>query len=409
MKIKKITAGLLAALTLLCATGCDAAERSSEKSEKTSKSESASGGAASVNPEAAMPEKDFVSSTDGSARVTVDGTKFMVGDKEIWFNGVNAPWDKWNDFGGGFNFEYWNDHFSELHESGVNAARIWICCNGDVGMLISPDGTFEGATTAHWEDLDDLMLLAEQYHIYIMATVQSFDHYKDANNNYKAWRTLIQDEEKVDQYVDNYIVPLVKRYDSSDYFWSVDLCNEPDWVVENDECGKLEWVYLQSYYAKACAAIHENSDVLVTVGMGMIKYNSDAHNGNKISDKELQSFVAEDSGYDSSLAYVDFYSTHWYSWMKPNWGIIYEKTPTDFGLDGTKPAVIGEMPAVSADAEYYNVTDAYEKAYNNGYNGVFAWKSSGSDDGCGLWTDIQPAIEKMMSICSDKIFPLNDK
>lgn len=419
MKIAKITAAALAALMLMCSTACSGSSDSSSesKSGSTEKSDSsaAGGSASSDNPEAAMPEKDFVSNTDGSARVTVDGTKFMVGDKEIWFNGVNAAWDKWNDFGGGFNFEFWNDHFSKLHEAGVNSARIWIVCNGEVGMLISPDGSFEGATTAHWEDLDDLMLLAEQYHIYVMATVQSFDNFKDDEGvnddeeKFREWRTLIQDDEKTDQFVDNYIVPLVKRYDSSDYFWSVDLCNEPDWIVENDECGKLDWLYLESYYAKASAAIHANSDVLVTVGMGMIKYNSDNQMGNKISDAELSSLIKDNEKYDSSLAYVDFYSTHWYSWMISSWGVMYEQTPEEYGLDGTKPAVIGEMPALSSDNASYDVIKAYEEAYNNGYNGVFAWKSSGGDDGCGLWEDIKPAIDNMMTICPDKIFPLGDK
>ena len=331
----------------------------------------------------------------------------MVGDKELWLNGVNAPWDKWNDFGGGFNFEFWQDHFQKLHNSGVNAARIWIICNGDVGMAISADGTFDGATTAHWEDLDNLFYLAEQYQIYIMATVQSFDNFKDQNQNYQAWRTLIQDSDKTDMFVDNYIVPLVQRYGKSDYFWSVDLCNEPDWIVENEECGKLDWPYLEQYYAKAAAAIHANSDVLVTVGLGMIKYNSDSQQGNKISDSELQNVLSGDK-YDKSLAYVDFYSTHWYTWMQGMWGYPFSESPTDFGLDGTKPCVIGECPAVASDSDF-DITSAYEDAYNNGWNGVFAWKTSGQDDGCGLWQDIQPAIEKMAGICEDKIFPNGKK
>ena len=143
---------------LVSTAGCG---DSSSSSKADNASSSASGGAGTsyytpVVPEAAMPEKDYETTTDGSARVTVDGTKFMVGDKELWLNGVNAPWDKWNDFGGGFNFEFWQDHFQKLHNSGVNAARIWVVCNGDVGMLISADGTFDGATTAHWEDLDNL-------------------------------------------------------------------------------------------------------------------------------------------------------------------------------------------------------------------------------------------------------------
>lgn len=409
MKVKQWLASSLAVLMLVSTAGCG---DSSSSSKADNASSSASGGAGtsdytSVVPDAAMPEKDYETTTDGSAKVTVDGTKFMVGDKELWLNGVNAPWDKWNDFGGGFNFEFWQDHFQKLHNSGVNAARIWIVCNGDVGMLISADGTFDGATTAHWEDLDNLFYLAEQYQIYIMATVQSFDNFKDSNQNYNAWRALIQDSDKTDRFVDNYIVPFVQRYGKSDYFWSVDLCNEPDWIVENDECGKLDWLCLEQYYAKAAAAIHANSDVLVTVGMGMIKYNSDSQQGNKISDSELQSVLSGDK-YDKSLAYVDFYSTHWYTWMQGMWGYPFGESPTDFGLDGTKPSVIGECPAVASDSDF-DITSAYEEAYNNGWNGVFAWKTSGQDDGCGLWLDIQPAIEKMAGICEDKIFPNGKK
>lgn len=409
MKVKQWLASSLAVLMLVSTAGCG---DSSSSSKADNASSSASGGAGTsyytpVVPESAMPEKDYETTTDGSARVTVDGTKFMVGDKELWLNGVNSPWDKWNDFGGGFNFEFWQDHFQKLHNSGVNAARIWVVCNGDVGMLISADGTFDGATTAHWEDLDNLFYLAEQYQIYIMATVQSFDNFKDSNQNYNAWRALIQDSDKTDRFVDNYIVPFVQRYGKSDYFWSVDLCNEPDWIVENEECGKLDWLYLEQYYAKAAAAIHANSDVLVTVGMGMIKYNSDSQQGNKISDSELQSTLSGDK-YDKSLAYVDFYSTHWYTWMQGMWGYPFGESPTDFGLDGTKPSVIGECPAVASDSNF-DITSAYEEAYNNGWNGVFAWKTSGQDDGCGLWLDIQPAIEKMAGICEDKIFPNGKK
>lgn len=400
MKVKQWLASSLAVLMLVSTVGCG-------DNSSSSKAESKATNSSAVVSETAMPEKDYATTTDGSAKVKIDGTKFMVGDKELWFNGVNAPWDKWNDFGGGFNFEFWQDHFQKLHNSGVNAARIWIICNGDVGMAISADGTFDGATTAHWEDLDNLFYLAEQYQIYIMATVQSFDNFKDQNQNYQSWRTLIQDSDKTDMFVDNYIVPLVQRYGKSDYFWSVDLCNEPDWIVENEECGKLDWPYLEQYYAKAAAAIHANSDVLVTVGLGMIKYNSDSQQGNKISDSELQSVLSGDK-YDKSLAYVDFYSTHWYTWMQGMWGYPFSESPTDFGLDGTKPCVIGECPAVASDSDF-DITSAYEDAYNNGWNGVFAWKTSGQDDGCGLWQDIQPAIEKMAGICEDKIFPNGKK
>ena len=401
MKARKLLALLCAAALTV---GCTACSKNTSEDESKNKTESQS----DANDNSGSSENGDILSTpyestcDGSAKVTVSGDKFMVGDSEIWFNGVNTPWNTWNDFGGSFNFGFWQEHFEKLHNSGVNACRIWISCNGDVGMKISPDGSFEGAENAHWEDLDNLFFLAENYQIYIMATVQSFDHYKDTNQNYESWRTLIQSPEKTDEYVDNYIIPLVKRYDVCDYLWSIDLCNEPDWVIENDECGKLDWQGLQEYYAKASSAIHANSDVLVTVGMGMIKYNSDTKGSNIISDSTLQSL---DTGkYDSSLSYVDFWSTHWYSWMIPSWGIMFETPPKDFGLDTSKPSVIGEMPA--KDEKMVSLQNAYETAYYNGYQGVFAWTSNGVDD-CGGWQECEPAVEHMRRICPEKIFPLD--
>lgn len=404
MKAKKLLALLCAAALTASCTACGKDTEKDQSSASESKAETQSQAEGDPAEEGDILSTPYETSCDGSAKVTVSGDKFMVGDSEIWFNGVNTPWNNWNDFGGNFNFGFWQEHFEKLHKSGVNACRIWISCNGDVGMKISPDGSFEGAETVYWEDLDNLFFLAENYQIYVMATVQSFDHYKDTNQNYESWRTLIQSPEKTDEYVDNYIVPLVKRYDSCDYLWSIDLCNEPDWVIENAECGKLDWQGLQEYYAKASSAIHANSDVLVTVGMGMIKYNSDTNGNNIISDTALQSL---DTGkYDSSLAYVDFWSTHWYSWMMSMWGKMFEQTPEEYGLPVDRPTVIGEMPA--SDEKMGALADAYESAYNNGYQGVFAWTSNGVDD-CGGWQDCQPAIEKMMGICENKIFPIGKK
>lgn len=396
MKIKKWLASGLAFMMILSTVSCGNASSSSESDSSTAASSSTA------------EAKGFKTKTDGSKRITVDGTKFLSGGKEIWFNGVNTPWQKWNDFGGGgFDFEFWQDHFRKLHEAGVNCSRVWISCDGTTGMNITADGTFKGVSDQYWTDLDNLFLLAEQYHIYIMATVQSFDNYKDKNKNYKAWRALVQDNTKTNSYVDNFITPLAKRYGSSDYLWSIDLCNEPDWIVENDECGKLDWSYLQQYYAKAAAAIHANSKTLVTVGIGMIKYNSDSEQGNKISNSALEAAMT-DTKYDKSKAYVDFYSTHWYPWMESNWDTPYETTPKDFGLDGTKPCVLGELPARD-DNTSYKLTEVYKGAYKNGWNGVLAWKSSGTDDGCGLWADIEATIKEMATTAGDKIFPLNDQ
>ena len=178
MRLKKAMSAAAAALMMITAVSCGGSDNSSKPLEVDKKLKENAG--------------------SGKAQVVVEGTDFVVGNQKIWINGVNTPWDKWNDFGGGFNFEFWQEHFSKLHEAGVNAARVWIVCDGTTGIDIAEDGTVSGATDQHWKDLDELFSLAETYQIYIMATVQSFDCFKDSNSTYQAWRNMVQDESKTE-------------------------------------------------------------------------------------------------------------------------------------------------------------------------------------------------------------------
>ncbi len=329
-------------------------------------------------------------------RIGIDGTKFTVDGKELWINGVNTPWDNWNDFGGNFEADFWDSHFAELHDAGINATRIWVNCNGMSIVRLRSDGTVQAIDEQHWTDLDKLFELAEKHEIYIMATLLSFDHFKDGNGGCENWRALVQSDEATQSYIDSYVIPFVERYGDSPRLWSIDLMNEPDWVHENAECGQIGWEHLSKFFAKCTAAIHENSDELVTVGLGMVKYNSDKHQGNYVSDEFFKELAGEN-------AYLDFYSPHYYFWQNSFLGYPFEKTPVDFGLDGTKPCVIGECAIVNESGR--TPEQDYENAYNNGWNGVMAWTSNGVDN-CGSLAELMPAVTKMMELAQDKIFPL---
>lgn len=347
--------------------------------------------------EASDGDVSSVSSADyEKKRVTVDGTVFKVDGKELWINGVNTPWQNWNDFGGNFDESFWDSHFAELHEAGVNATRIWVNCNGMSIVRLRSDGTVQAVDEQHWTDLDKLFELAEKHDIYIMATLLSFDHFKDGNTGCDKFRVMVSDDAATQSYIDSYVIPFVERYGSSPSLWSIDLMNEPDWVHENAECGKVGWEDLSKFFAKCSAAIHENSDELVTVGLGMVKYNSDKYEGNYVSDEFLKSLGGEN-------AYLDFYSTHYYFWQNSYMGYPFEQSPVSFGLDGTKPCVIGEAAVKSESGR--TPEEDYENAYNNGWNGVMAWTSNGVDD-CGSLTELMPAVTKMRDMIKDKIFPL---
>ena len=99
MKIRKILSTALAGIMLLCTSACGNSSSSSVK-------------------ELEVDKKLKENAGSSPAQVVVDGTDFKVGDQKLWINGVNTPWDKWNDFGGGFNFEFWQEHFATQQEYG---------------------------------------------------------------------------------------------------------------------------------------------------------------------------------------------------------------------------------------------------------------------------------------------------
>ena len=208
---------------------------------------------------------------------------------------------------------------------------------------------------------------------------------------------MLKDTEKIDSYVNNYVIPFCKRYDDNDYVWSIDLINEPDWVFENDECGKISWECLGDYFARACAAIHENTDdMLVTIGFAIIKYNSDKYEGNYGSDEFLR------SRYDNENAYVDFWSTHYYDWQATWFNCPFLLTAEEFGMDMSKPRVIGECSheGIKALRNIKPIEECYEWAYNNGWNGVLVWTDRDLIDGEGVpqYECAQKAGQKMKEI-----------
>ena len=348
-------------------------------------------------------------------RITIENNEFMVDGKRIWINGTNTPWNKWNDFGGGYDDSWWDKHFAELHNAGINAVRVWINCNNDNDAIgINNSGMISGASGSHWSDLDKFFITAARNQIYIMATLLSHNHFKDEGSRPTAqrWRNMLNSDAACASFAENYTVPFVKRYGDNPWLWSIDLCNEPDWVFEESDCGKIPWERISYFFAVNAAAIHENSSVLVTVGMSFPKYNSDysSYEGNKVSDAFLQNL------YPNKNAYLDFWSQHYYDWVGPWYGVPfyvspYGIKPGGFGLDASKPAVIAECSAKGSKGkttgtENNTIVTDYESAYINGWQGVMPWTSNGVDSNGNL-QDHSPATTYMLAKYQDVIFPFN--
>ena len=115
-----------------------------------------------------------------SARVTVDGTKFVVNGSELWLSGMNAPWQNWNDFDGHMDVDFWEREFKRFRQDKINCVRIWVNCTGESIVDLNSDGSVKSVNEAHWTDLEKLFELARRNEVYVMATLLSFDHFKVA-------------------------------------------------------------------------------------------------------------------------------------------------------------------------------------------------------------------------------------
>lgn len=377
--LKKISAAVIAASIMLTATACGKTEQ-------------------------AVTEQPEESAPAASARVTIDGTKFTVDGKELWINGANTPWQNWNDFNGNMDEQFWEDAFAQLEKDNINCTRIWINCSGENIIRLKTTGEIKEIREGHWTDLDKLFAIAEKHGVYVMATLLSFDHFKEPNSGYDKWRALISSKELTDAFAENYVAEFCKRYGSNEYLFSIDIMNEPDWVHENDECGKLDWENLCYFFGKCAAVIHENSETLVTVGMGMIKYNSDKYDGNYVSDEFLKQLTGNDK------AYLDFYSTHYYVWQKQSWGFPCDKSPVDFGLDETKPCVIGETSNDDEAQTGMSCAAKYKASYDNGWNGIMAWMDPTGEEQRWYRYDLtQEATNAMWEYIPEKIYPNGKK
>ncbi len=341
-------------------------------------------------------------STAGPLDVTIAGSKFQVNGNEIFFNGINTAWQPQSDWsldflGKNFNYTWWNNEFQRYQDNHINLARIWIHGSGNSSPSLNGDGLVTGASAQFWQDMDDLVAIASSKGIYIMPTFWSFDMVKDEGSwYYNQFRDIITDQNKTQWYIEYFLIPFLQRYENEPYVMGYDICNEPEHMWRDANCGYLPRDHVVRFVAMCAAAINTYSAKPVTVGSMWIIFNSDrysgwdSYGGNNYSNASLQ------AQYNNPNAYLDFWSPHWYQWQSSSGPF---ETSIGYWLDnGARPVLIGETPGYNVTPSTHsnccgwNITLAnyYKQSYWNGYAGVCAWKNPHEDDGYGAFATITP-------------------
>jgi len=300
-------------------------------------------------------------------RISVNNNQFIVNGHSIWINGVNTPWNSWNEFGRSFDLNWWLNHFKTLHENSVNCVNVWIFCDGNnPSPVIDQNGLISSPTHEFWADLDKLFEIARTNRIYLMITLITFNHSRHVSPNHEVWQKMYANPINRESFVTEFVIPLLKRFRDNPYFFSIKIGDELEWAWENHNVLKDDVLDL---IARVANAVHENSNVLVCNGLGSgPKYNSHRFRGNLFSDESL--------GKSREGAYLDFYNIHYYDWQDNWFGSPFNNSPRDWSM-AEKPCLIGEYPAKGTSS--YTPLQCLQKAFYHGWQGVMVWTSNGVD------------------------------
>lgn len=320
--------------------------------------------------------------------------RLFGGARPRWLNGINLPWINFGyDFGGETStVDQMESAFSDFRAAGINSVRVWIHCDGRGSPLFAePDGAVTGLPERFLRDFRGMLDAAMAHRIMVMPVLWSFDMAKpqtDISPTAGTHAGLVTDPELTQSYIDNALIPLLREVDGHAALFAWEICNEPEWMVENHGIPKAA---VQRFHGMLAAAIHEHGKKPVTTGSAGLKWHTDRLEGalgNWWSDAALQ------AAHDHPRSRLDFYQVHFYDWMIP-WGFDpYAYTPAELGLK--KPVMIGEAPGQPAqgvsqktgETVAYAVRDMLVKAVENRYFGHYFWSWS-SHDGAGEWRQIR--------------------
>jgi hypothetical protein len=295
----------------------------------------------------------------------------------------------WNNFGRDltqYDSAVFGDMFRKVAEAGGNSVRWWVHCDGQATPSFDAQGKATGMSEAAFANLGRILDQAADHGVLVMPVLWSFDM---ANSNRAK---LITDTAHTNSYILTVLDPMVRRYRGHPGLLAWEICNEPEWMLDDDgsTTQRVTKLQLQRFHGLLAAAIRRaDPGVLITTGSASFKWCSTdpASKGNYFSDQALQAAAGGDT-----QARLDFYQIHYYAWMRGS-GWTYspwDKRRAAWGLD--KPVIIGEFPA-KGEAGYLDAVQMHALSVDSGYAGVMSWAYlDNRADKVGAWADAKPGV-----------------
>lgn len=270
--------------------------------------------------------------------------------------GANLPWFH---YGCDFGRNRWDSHigvsthagdvralFTAMASAGVEVVRWFVFTDGRGGLLWSPFGELEGPDAAFASDMDAALDIAGIEGVRLCLALVDFAWLDDP-----ARRLALLDRHDQSAFLDRVIDPLLDRFGRHQAIHSIDIINEPDWVVRElaTDRARAAWPLdrLCAFVGAAAARIRSSSLAQVTLGGGLVRH---AHE------------------WDRPEYGLDFVQVHSYPHQRDL--SVFDHTASSFAL--SKPLLIGECPA--------QTFEEYQRAgREGGYLGVWPWSINGVD------------------------------
>src|SRR3989338_9307375 len=155
--------------------------------------------------------------------------------QNLFLNGVNAAWNQFGvdvgrhpSWGVLHNIAFFDSMFARVRREGGNSVRWWVHCDGRASPEFDGAGLVTGLDAEFFPHFDAILNSAARNGVFLMPALWSFDM---ANGNHGR---LVTDSLATLSYINNALLPMVRRYRGHPALLAWEICNEPEWMLDTD-------------------------------------------------------------------------------------------------------------------------------------------------------------------------------
>ena len=248
--------------------------------------------------------------------------------------------------------------------------RFFIFCDGRAAPTFASDGTVIGIDDVFYRDFDVLLQAAERHRVLLIPVLLDFGwcaHPRIVSGvQLGGHANVIREAAGRQSFLERALRPLLERYGNHPAIFAWDVCNEPEWIVNDIPAAfrrDHDVVSLDDVrtFVRSCAAFVHRLAPAHQVTLGSAR----------------RMWVPLWQGCD-----LDVYQFHWFDHFRHEEPFPW-RPYDELGLD--KPCLIGEVPTAST---LFTREQFIAAAQDGGYSGLLFWSYAARDDHSDMcWAD----------------------